>query len=67
MAFLVDKIIDMWKTFLASCPKLELVTNVLAPCLWESPAQDMYDGVDVFTLIDLAEPVYNSGLDKSMD
>jgi hypothetical protein len=57
----------MRKTFLASCPKLELVTNVLAPGVRESPAQDMYDDVDVFTLIDLAEPAYNSGLDKSMD
>jgi hypothetical protein len=57
----------MWKTFLASCPKLELVTNVPAPGVRESPAQDTYDDVDVFTLIDLAESAYNSGLDKSMD
>ena len=53
--YLLHQVANMWKTFLAFGPKLELMTNILAPSIRETPAQNTNNDVNEFATLYLAE------------
>lgn len=57
----------MRETFLAFRPELELMTNVRAPGIRESPAQNTYNDVDDFATLCFAESAYHSCLNEAMN
>lgn len=57
----------MREAFLAFSPKLELMADILAPSVGETPAQNPYNNVDKFAMLVFAESAYHSCLNEAMN
>lgn len=59
--------INMRKTFLTSCPSCNLVADIRARVIWETPVEHMDHDVKVLGAFRLAEPLMDRRLHQTMN
>lgn len=59
--------VDMRKAFLTSRPSSNLVADIRARVIWESPAEHVDYGIKVLDALRLAEPLLDRRLHQSMN